>query len=83
MQALGAREGDMASIFPDLETGSAKLEVIRQEDVTPSWQTVARLTGINAAAGREGLAEAMMCQPKEIEHMLRLRNDWTVLKALP
>ena len=55
----------------------------RQEDVTPGWQTVARLTGINAATGREGLAEAMLCQPDEIEHMLRLRNDWTVLKALP
>lgn len=83
LQALGAREGDIASIFLDLDKGQAKLEVTRAEDVTPSWQTVAKLTGVNAAAGREGLAQAMMCQPEEIEHMLSLRKDWIVLQALP
>ena len=83
LQALGTREGDIASIFPDLETETAELQVTRQEEITPGWQTVVRLTGINPAAGREGLAQAMMCQPEEIEHMLRLRKDWTVLKALP
>ncbi len=59
------------------------MEVTRQEEITPGWQAVARLTGINPEAGREGLSQAMMCQPEEIEHMLRLRKDWTVLKALP
>ena len=83
LKALGAREGDIASIFLDLDKGQAKLEVTRAEDVTPSWQTVAKLTGINAAAGREGLSKAIRCQPEEIEHMLTLRKDWTVLKALP
>ena len=83
LQALGSGEGDIASIFLDLDTGKATLEVIKQEDLTPGWQTVARLTGINPATGRDGLAQAMMCQPEEIEHMLRLRKDGTVLRALP
>ena len=83
LQALGAREGDIASIFLDLQSETAQLQLTNQEEITPGWQAVARLTGINPAAGREGLAEAMMCQTTEIEHMLRLRKDWTVLQALP
>ena len=83
LQALEAGEGDIASIFLDLETETAELQVTRQEEITPSWQTVASLTGINAETGRDGLARAMMCQPEEIEHMLRLRKDWAVLKAIP
>ena len=62
LQALGAREGDIASIFPDLETETARLEVTSQEEITPSWQTVVRLTGINRAACQKGLAEPMMCR---------------------
>ena len=83
LQALGARKGDIASIFLDLETETAELQVSSQDEITTGWQTVVRLTGINAAAAREGLADAMMCRTEEIERMLRLRKDWPVLKALP
>ena len=83
LQALGARKGDIASIFLDLETETAELQVSSQDEITTGWQTVVRLTGINPAACREGLAEAMMCRTEEIERMLRLRKDRPVLKALP
>ena len=83
LQAQAARAGDIATIILDREAGKAELTLTKQDNLNPSWEQVARLTGINPTTERAGLAKALMCQPEEIEHMLRLRNDWTVLKALP
>ena len=83
LRALGAHEGDLVTILMDLDTAQARLAITSQQDMIPGWQTVAKLTAIDPATGRRGLAQAMMCQPDEIENMLRLRQDWTVLQALP
>ena len=47
------------------------------------WGLVARLTGIDATGGMEGLAAAMQCEKGEVQAFLSKRGDEVVRDALP
>ena len=49
----------------------------------PSWQLVARLTGIEASSGMKGLASALDCNVGEVRASLRSRGDDAVAQAIP
>ena len=49
----------------------------------PSWQLVARLTGIETSSGMKGLASALDCHVGEVRASLRSRGDDAVAQAIP
>ena len=80
----GAKEGDALTVILDANTQSV---VARVTSTSPGaqrgWPLVARMTGIDLASEREGLAKAMGCEQREIEATLIARREYRVLGAIP
>ncbi len=82
-ESSGAKLGDFLTIILDPKNGSVTATATDASCHSPSWNLVARLTGINEEASIDSLANALNCRPGEVRATLRKRGDWVVLDALP
>ncbi len=82
-ESVGARLGQFLTLTLDrsnmVVTGVSTAHGVFQ----PSWRLVARLTGITASSGIEGLASALDCKVGEVRALLKSRGDEAVLQAIP
>ena len=82
-ESLGANLGDHLTIILDRSKMSVSGTVTRTNEHSPSWQTVARLTGIEATSQMKGLAHALDCREDEVRVVLKSRGDGEVAQAIP
>ena len=66
LQELHATEGDALTLLLDMTAKKAELRLTRRQELTPGWETVARLTGANPACGLDGLAAVLNCEPGQV-----------------
>ncbi len=79
----GAKLGDYMTLVFDRSDMSVDTRVTDVSLFEPSWELVARLTGIDARIGMDGLAEALDCEASEVLTVLRERRDHAVAEAIP
>jgi len=79
----GATHGDMMTVVLDTVDMPVRGFVTHLDEYTPGWALIARLTGIDADSGLEGLARALTCTPGEVRATLRSRGDQVVLDSMP
>lgn len=82
-EAAGADLGDLLLVILDRQRMSVEAVVTDVAAHEAGWPLVARLTGIDAGSGMDGLAEALHCARGEVRAILRDRKDDVVLAALP
>ena len=82
-ESLGANLGDHLTIILDRSNMSATGTVTRTNEHSPSWEVVARLTGIEATSQMNGLAHALDCRGDEVRAVLKSRGDGVVAQAIP
>ena len=83
-QALGrgAKEGDLLTVILDGDRESADFQVSRSKDKHRGWKWIRQAVGLKEQAGRRELADAMRCEPQNIEEQLRARGEREMLRAL-
>ena len=82
-ESLSVKQGSYLTLVldrSDMSVAARSTEIVRYE---PDWLLVAKLTGIDASAGIEGLADALRCDRDEVREFLRIRGDDVVCEALP
>ncbi len=82
-ESVGANLGDYLTIILDRCDMSVTGIATSIREHRPSWQLVARLTGIEADSGIKGLASALDCTVGEVRALLKSRGDDAVAQALP
>ena len=82
-ESVGARLGQYLTVTLDQCDMSVKGIATSLDAHPPSWQLVARLTGIEASSGMKGLASALDCSVGEVRASLRSRGDDAVAQAIP
>ena len=80
---VGAKLGDQMTVILDRSDMSIEASTTDVSQYEPGWELVARLTGIDANRGIEGLASALNCGEGEVRSLLLDRGDETVYSALP
>ena len=80
---VGAKLGDQMTVVLDRSDMSIEASTTDVSQYEPGWELVARLTGIDATRGIEGLASALNCREGEVRSLLLDRGDETVKNALP
>ena len=83
VERLEAREGDLLTLVFNTREGRLEAVLTRQEELTPGWETVGRLTGLGAEAGLQRLAWAVMPPEEQVRAALWKRGDRAVLQAVP
>ena len=82
-ESVGARLGQYLTVTLDrCDMSVAGMETSLGAH-PPSWQLVARLTGIEASSGMKGLASALNCNVGEVRALLKSRGDDAVAQAIP
>ena len=82
-ESVGAGLGQYLTVILDRSAMSVTGAATSVGEHPPSWQLVARLTGIEASTGIRGLASALDCSVSEIRASLKSRGDDIVAKAIP
>ena len=82
-ESVGARLGQYLTVTLDRCDMSVTGKATSLGTHPPSWQLVARLTGIEASSGMKGLAGALDCSVEEVRASLRSRGDDAVAQAIP
>ena len=82
-ESVGARLGQYLTVTLDRCDMSVTGMATSLGAHPPSWQLVARLTGIEASSGMKGLASALDCNVGEVRASLRSRGDDAVVQAIP
>ena len=82
-ESAGARLGDYLTVVLDRSNMSVTGTATSNGEYPPGWQLVARLTGIEAGSGINGLAIALDCSVGEVRPTLRSRGDDAVAQAIP
>ena len=82
-ESVGATLGQYLTVTLDQCDMSVKGIATSLDAHPPSWQLVARLTGIEASSGMKGLASALDCSVGEVRASLRSRGDDAVAQAIP
>ena len=80
---VGARIGDYLTMIFDRSDMSVEARATPKNHFEPSWDLVARLSGIQPDTKLSGLAESMGCEAHEVVERLTKRKDHVILKALP
>ena len=80
---VGARIGDYLTMIFDRSDMSVEARATPKNHFEPSWDLVARLSGIQPDTKLSGLAESMGCEAHEVVERLTKRKDQVILKALP
>ena len=75
--------GDWITIVFDRSEMTARIYSTDVSQFEPSWELVARLTGINPEHGSVELAMALGCDPDDVRPTLLHRNELVVANALP
>ena len=83
LRKLNARAGDSVTTIIDINHRTARVNVVRNQEISTGWESVARLTGIDPKLERQGLADALMCKTSQLQQMLRGRKDEVILQAMP
>ena len=83
LEAVQAKHGDWITLLFDKTEMSVEARITDVSSSAPSWELVARLTGINPKRGSTELAMALGCDPDDIRPTLLHRNDLVVANALP
>ncbi|MCY3994474.1 MAG: hypothetical protein OXF50_24845 [Caldilineaceae bacterium] len=82
-EAAGAKVGDQLTVTldkSDMSISAVATDLFQHE---PGWGLVARLTGIEADEGMEGLVAALQCEKGEVRAFLSNRGDDVLKEALP
>ena len=79
----GARLGDYMTMIFDRSDMSVEARATPKDHFEPSWDLVARLSGIRLGSGLSGLAESLGCETEDVVEQLRLRKDRPILNAIP
>ena len=82
-ESVGARLGQYLTVTLDRCDMSVTGKATSLGTHPPSWQLVARLTGIEASSEMKGLAGALDCNVGEVRASLRSRGDDAVAQAIP
>ena len=82
-ESVGAKLGQYLTVTLDRCAISVTGMATSMDEHLPSWQLVARLTGIEASSGIKGLASALDCNVGEVRASLRSRGDDAVAQAIP
>ena len=82
-ESAGARLGEYLTLILDRSDMSVTGTATSVGEHPSSWQLVARLTGIEAGSGMNGLASALDCSVGEVRVTLRSRGDDAVAQAIP
>ena len=82
-ESAGARLGEYLTVILDRSDMSVTGTATSIGEHPPGWQLVARLTGIEAGSGMNGLADALDCSVGEVRATLRSRGDDAVAQAIP
>ena len=82
-ESVGARLGEYLTIVLDRSEMSVTGTATSIGEHPPSWQLIARLTGIEASSGMKGLASALNCSEGEVRALLKSRGDDAVAQAIP
>ena len=82
-ESVGARLGQYLTVTLDRCDMSVTGMATSLGAQPPSWQLVARLTGIEASSGMKGLANALDCNVGEVRASLKSRGDDAVAQAIP
>ena len=80
---VGARIGDYMTMIFDRSDMSVEARATPKNHFEPSWDLVARLSGIQPETKLSGLAESMGCESLEVVERLTKRKDEIILNALP
>ncbi len=81
-ESKGAKLGDWITLIFDRTDMSVEARVTDASKFEKGWQLVARLTGIDAYRGIDGLAEALKCDADEVLTVLNERGDLFLAEAL-
>ncbi len=79
---LSAEIGDCLCLILDKSDMSMTAILTKASDLSKSWETVSRLTGISSPATPEKLASAMLCEVSELKRRLAHRGDNRVLDCI-
>lgn len=82
-EEVSAGLGELLTVVLDRTDMSAEVAATDLALHEVGWPLVARLTGIDAGSGLDGLAAALHCSRGEVRAVLRARGDDAVLRALP
>lgn len=82
-ESLSANEGDLLTLVMDGSDMSVEAVITKLEDLSPSWETIGRFTGIGEPANMSILAAALHCPVGDVREILKQRGDTTVLDTLP
>ena len=82
-EEVNAKLDDMLTVILDIRDQSVSATATDISKHSSGRTLVARLTGISASSGIEGLAAALHCDRGEVRPILRGRGDTVVLGALP
>ncbi len=78
-----AEQGDILTVVLDRNSMSVSTEITKAPECSRNWDTVARLTGIDASRQISGLADALGCESGQTRSILVARGDERVVKVLP
>ena len=82
-ETVGAKRGEYLTVILNRQSMSAQCFVTDITNTAPSWQLVARLTGVDTEVPLNGLAAALDCKPGEVRVLLKDRGDRVVADAMP
>ena len=83
LEFTGARRGELLTLIFDKNNMSFSARATEGKLHENHWGLVARLTGIEAESGLDGLAEALKCNGNSVRAILSKRGDTVVRDALP
>ena len=83
LEATGATREELLTLIFDENDMSFSARATDVELHKNGWDLVARLTGIEAESGLDGLAEALKCNRNSVRAILSKRGDTVVRGALP
>ena len=82
-ESAGAQLGEYLTVILDRSDMSVTGTATSIGEHPPGWPLVARLTGIEASSGMNGLASTLECRVGEVRATLRSRGDDAVAQAIP
>jgi len=82
-ESLSASEGDFLTLVMDAADMSVEAAITKPERISPSWETIGRLTGIGESINMSRLANALQCSVGDVREVLKQRSDAVVLDILP